>query len=179
VLLGYDDDDSSQKKRRFRLVRGTSSFANSAPILLVTRRAVAALNRDLEAASAKPVTAAHFRANLVVSEAASTGDNDFVEDEWTAVSVANLRFDVTGPCERCAAVDVDPETATKRDGGVVLRTLASLRLKARTQRAKVTFGVFLASTKPPEDLKEDDDDDPVVGHVSRGDALAAFTEAAS
>ena len=165
ILLGYSDAD------RFRLVSSSSkqSFANSAPVLLVTRRAVAALNNDLQRAGADPVSAAHFRANIVVSE--TTPSPDFVEESWSSVRLSDLDFDVTGPCERCAAIDVDPGTATKRDGGIVLRTLAALRLNARTSRSKVTFGVFLA--RPPS---SGDNTNVVVGNLCRGDTLTAVVQ---
>lgn len=157
ALVGSDDSC------RFRLVRSKGeSLANSAPILLVTRAAVATLNAELLARAQRPVTADHFRPNLVVSELTSSSSNH-PEDKWTSLTTASCTFRVLGPCDRCAAVDVDPETALKTSS--TLKVLTAYRLRHR--RAKVTFGIFLGLTQTPDG--ESSSDTPV--SLSRGDIV--------
>lgn len=157
ALVGSDD------QCRFRLVRSKSeSLANSAPLLLVTRAAVATLNAELLARAERPVTADHFRPNVVVSELTPSVAKH-PEDKWTSLKTAGCTFEVLGPCDRCAAVDVDPETASKRPS--TLKVLTAYRLRHR--RAKVTFGIFLGLAQTPNRVSSSDT--PII--LSRGDVV--------
>ena len=110
--------------------RGDGGFANEAPLLLVSREALAALDGRLPGSA----DAARFRPNVVVEGGPAHG-----EDAWAAVEVGGCRFEVTGPCGRCATIELDPGTGLRDRGARTLRTLAAYR-KAK---GKVCFGVFL------------------------------------
>eukprot|EP00633_Aureoumbra_lagunensis_P002727 CAMPEP_0197289800 /NCGR_PEP_ID=MMETSP0890-20130614/7067_1 /TAXON_ID=44058 ORGANISM="Aureoumbra lagunensis, Strain CCMP1510" /NCGR_SAMPLE_ID=MMETSP0890 /ASSEMBLY_ACC=CAM_ASM_000533 /LENGTH=199 /DNA_ID=CAMNT_0042761435 /DNA_START=389 /DNA_END=988 /DNA_ORIENTATION=- len=186
ILLNTTDTE------RFALIRAApnneTSFANSAPLLLVTRHAVAKLNSNLIKLNAQPITADHFRANLLVSESAQSAE--YSEERWSALHFYNgLRFSTLGPCERCATVDLDPDTAIRRDGGIVLRTIAKAQLQADCRRSRVTFGIFLGK---PTILKEDttvldtshhgvynDSPEKILGRLCRGDTFFVEIETAA
>ncbi|KAJ8614286.1 hypothetical protein CTAYLR_001172 [Chrysophaeum taylorii] len=155
ALLGIDDGSS-----RFRLVEGF--FANSAPLLLVSRRSVDRLNRALRDAGEPPVTADHFRPNLVVSDLLPPA-TDHPEDHWTSLDLPDARLRVSGPCDRCAAIDVDPLTAQRTSNA--LKVLTAYRRDARAGR--VTFGVFLEL----DDDEEGAPDHHRVVHLRRGTIL--------
>lgn len=66
--------------------------------------------RDLERVVRKPVASARFRANLYLE-----GLPAWEEFRWIGktVSVGGARLRVVDPIERCAAINVDPETAAR------------------------------------------------------------------
>lgn len=99
------------------------SFADGFPLLLVSESSVAELGRRLEDAGARPVPASRFRANLVIR-----GATAFAEDQWSHVTVGDVRFRVAKPCARCVVTTIDQDghgdaSATKEP----LRTLATFR----------------------------------------------------
>jgi uncharacterized protein len=94
------------------------SFADSAPLLLVSQAALDGLNARLEA----PVAMARFRPNLVV-----TGVAAHAEDGWRRVRIGDVEFEALKPCVRCVFTTVDPLTATTDPRGEPLRTLATYR----------------------------------------------------
>jgi uncharacterized protein YcbX len=103
--------------RAIKLHRGLFDVA---PLALITTRSVASLGGLL----GTELDAQRFRPNLLV-EAAS--DQSFPEDEWvgSVLRVGGMRVRVDQRDERCAVVNVDPETA-ERDPAV-LRAIASER----------------------------------------------------
>ena len=60
------------------------------------------------------------------------------EDRWSAVDLAagQLKLAISGPCARCAMVEVDPSSGARH--GAVLRALAQYR----RDRTRIHFGVF-------------------------------------
>ncbi|MGB5445202.1 MAG: MOSC N-terminal beta barrel domain-containing protein, partial [Psychromonas sp.] len=90
------------------------SFADGYPLLLINQTSVDNLNSRLET----PVTALHFRPNLVIN-----GDFPFVEDSWSRIRIGEVEFEVSKPCSRCLFTNVDPETSIA-DVNEPLRTLA-------------------------------------------------------
>ena len=112
-------------------------FENESPILLITKSSVDLLNIVMQSQGSKPVDSRYFRPNFVV-----TGKiHDNSEDLWTKVLIPRhcLTLSVTGPCARCAMVDIDPDSGTK--GGKTLRALAEYR----RNKGRINFGVFLSS----------------------------------
>ena len=94
------------------------SFADSAPVLLITTGSLAALNSRLE----KPVTMARFRPNLVVDD-----EQGFAEDSWRRIAVGQAELDVAWPCSRCVLTTFDPATGERDAGGEPLETLKTFR----------------------------------------------------
>ena len=103
------------------------SFADGAPVLLISTESLVALNQKLD----EPVEMLRFRPNLVVQAGAA-----FVEDDWRRVVIGEASFDVAWPCTRCPVPTVNPATGEKDAHGEPLRTLNSFRKTS----AGTTFG---------------------------------------
>lgn len=109
---------------------GEVSFADTAPLLVITRAALDALNTRLPV----PVPIERFRPNLVVDGAPA-----HAEDGWSRVRIGDVEFDATTPCARCVFTTVDLATGQRDASGEPLRTLATYR---RAEKG-VTFGRYL------------------------------------
>lgn len=109
---------------------GEVSFADTAPLLVITRAALDGLNARLAA----PVPMERFRPNLVVEGAPA-----HAEDGWSRVRIGDIEFDATTPCGRCVFTTVDLATGQRDARGEPLRTLATYR---RGEKG-VTFGRYL------------------------------------
>lgn len=125
-------------------------FANQAQFLLISRASIANLNAALRAADdTLAVDEDAFRANLIVD-----GCEAFDEDTWTRLRIGDsnscdndgensansdegVTFDVSGPCSRCAMINVDPKT------GAFSRAPLQMLSKYRRERSSIFFGQFL------------------------------------
>jgi hypothetical protein len=105
------------------------SFADGFPLLLINQTSLDLLNARLQ----NPVTALHFRPNIVVQ-----GSFPFVEDSWKHIKVGEVEFEVSKPCSRCAFINVDPENGVV-DEHEPLNTLA----KFRYYQGNIDFGLNL------------------------------------
>lgn len=106
------------------------SFADGYPYLLLGEGSLAALNGRLD----EPVPMNRFRPNLVIS-----GSDAFDEDNWVAIRIGEVEFDVVKPCARCVIPGIDQVTGVK-SGAALLRTLAEFRTFERNGAKKVLFG---------------------------------------
>jgi uncharacterized protein YcbX len=95
-----------------------TTFADAYPVLLTNAASLDALNTNLPA----PLGMERFRANVVVSGAAA-----WAEDEWRAVAVGSITFDLVKPCARCVVITTDQRTSEQPHGAAPLSTLARLR----------------------------------------------------
>ena len=117
----------AEETQRFVKDRNTQvSFADGYPLLLINQTSVEQLNARLDI----PVTALHFRPNLVVN-----GDFPFVEDSWSHIKIGEVEFEVSKPCSRCLFTNVDPKTGIA-DSNQPLKTLA----KFRYAQGNIDFG---------------------------------------
>ena len=121
------------------------AFANEAAMLLLARSAVDALNLNLIADNQPTVGPRHFRPNIVLD-----GDDihkalDGAKGGGGGPSPAPIELDIadgrltlriTGPCTRCAMVEMDPTSGARH--GAVLRTLA----RYHRIRSRLVFGFF-------------------------------------
>nr|WP_219339827.1 MOSC N-terminal beta barrel domain-containing protein [Luteimonas salinisoli] len=94
------------------------SFADSMPVLLVSRAALDGLNARLS----RPVSMLRFRPNLVVD-----GVPAHAEDGWHRIRVGDVEFDIAKPCIRCVFTTVDPDRGERDADGEPLRTLLDYR----------------------------------------------------
>lgn len=101
------------------------SFSDGFPFLLLSDASVDELNLRLE----NPVSAARFRANIIVQ-----GCLPHAEDGWKALEIGTVAFRVSKPCARCVVVDTDQHDGSRTT--TLLRTLAEYR-KAD---GKILFG---------------------------------------
>ena len=92
----------SEDTQRFVKNKKTQvSFADGYPLLLVNQASVDQLNARLDS----PVSALHFRPNIVIK-----GDFPFIEDSWLRIKIGEVEFEVSKPCSRCLFTNVDPQT---------------------------------------------------------------------
>jgi uncharacterized protein YcbX len=101
------------------------AFADGYPFLLISSASVDELNRRLD----EPVSADRFRANIVVD-----GCPAHAEDEWSALEIGAVAFEVAKPCARCVVITTDQHRGTLTPEP--LRTLAEYRMAD----GKVLFG---------------------------------------
>ena len=103
------------------------SFADGAPLLLLSDASLDDLNRRLD----RPVTIEHFRPNLVVS-----AGQPHAEDGWSSVTAGEAVLDVAWPCSRCILTTIDPVTGKRDVRGEPMRTLNGYRRRD----GRVCFG---------------------------------------
>ncbi|WP_395740627.1 MOSC domain-containing protein [Prosthecobacter sp.] len=116
------------------------SFADAAPLLIVSISSLEELNRRIIANHREPVPMDRFRPNLVI-EGSHT---PFAEEEWAALSIGGVRLRTAGPSERCIMTTTDQHSG--RRGVEPLRTLATFRRVA--DGSAVCFGVnFIQESK--------------------------------
>ncbi|GMF25310.1 unnamed protein product [Phytophthora lilii] len=85
-------------------------FANQAQYLLLSRQSIAHFDSALRAVdSSASISEDAFRANLIVD-----GCGAFEEDKWQRLQIGGGAFDVSGPCSRCAVINLDPRTGHQR-----------------------------------------------------------------
>ena len=121
---------------RRRRAEKAVSYANQSPLLVVSRASVAAL-AELAPGGDADVSVARFRPNIVVAGAADVPAWD--EDSWTRIVAEEGEISISGPCNRCSMVCIDPETG--RRAAEPLRTLS----KSRRDGSLVLFGMHAAS----------------------------------
>ena len=121
------------------------SFADQAPILLVSKESLNDLNSRLH----EPIQMNRFRPNLIVS-----GCEAYEEDSWKYIKIGSCEFEIIQRCERCIFTTIDPLTKVKDANKEPLKTLSTYR---KMERGGVNFGVHLVPRK--------------LGIVKRGDAV--------
>jgi len=94
------------------------SFADGAPLLLMSEGSLAALNARLEA----PVSMRRFRPNIVVD-----CESAFAEDTWKRIRIAETLLEPAWACARCTIPTIDQDTGDADPLGEPLRTLREFR----------------------------------------------------
>ena len=107
------------------------SLADAAPLLLASEASLAQLDEWVGDETA-PLDMLRFRPNIVID-----GDEPFAEDAWPFVGLGDVRFRVSGVCDRCVMTTIDPVTLAR--GKEPIRTLA----KHRRWDGKTWFGIWL------------------------------------
>ncbi|HET6148818.1 MAG TPA: MOSC N-terminal beta barrel domain-containing protein [Polyangia bacterium] len=111
------------------------TFADGAPILVVSEASVAMLNDRIVADGGAPVPMSRFRPNLVVGGCAA-----FAEDTWSRLQIGDVILRSAGQSERCMITTTDQLTGER--GKEPLRTLATFR-RSPANPTEVVFGVNL------------------------------------
>ncbi|KAK0632825.1 pyridoxal phosphate-dependent transferase [Immersiella caudata] len=132
-----DSDSEKAIERRILL-------SNESPILAISMASVDALNREIKRNGGREVSAAVFRANVVLSPRLSQKQTPYVEDTWTSLRIGSHDFRMLGACRRCHMVCINQETAEKNEEPFV--TLS----KTRRFEGKVFFGTHMCYN-PNED----------------------------
>lgn len=122
------------------LTPGTSGYADSSAVLVVSRASLAALNERLAARGEPPLPMDRFRPNVVLDEVAAPHE----EDDYRALTLGGARLGFAKLAVRCAVVLVDQRTGV-RAGPEPLRTLAGYR---RHPAGGVVFGAKFSVVTP-------------------------------
>lgn len=109
------------------------SLADVGPLLLASESSMAQLNRWTDDGT-PGLSILRFRPNVIVD---GDPDEPFAEDAWPSVRLGEVRFRVSGVCDRCVMTTIDPDTLVR--GKEPIRTLA----KHRRWDGKTWFGVWL------------------------------------
>jgi uncharacterized protein YcbX len=123
------------RQGRYRLVRvsdddpAAPGFADTAPVLVISRASLDALNRRL----ATPVGMDRFRPNVVLE-----GGNAHVEDGLDRLRFGTVELVGAGLCVRCSMPTIDQRSAAP--GKEPIRTLATYR----TADGGIVFGRHFA-----------------------------------
>lgn len=116
------------------------SFADAAPLLVISEASLADLNDRLVARDEEALPMDRFRPNLVIA-----GCDAFAEDTWPRLRIGDVVLRAGGPCARCIVTTTNQQTAER--GKEPLRTLATYRRDAGDP-TDVNFGQnFIQETK--------------------------------
>ncbi|MUL43178.1 MOSC domain-containing protein [Streptomonospora sp. PA3] len=119
---------------------GTSGYADSCAVLVVSRASLADLGRRIAERGRTPVPADRFRPNIILG-----GDEaPYTEDAMRILAVGGAELGYAKPAIRCAVTTVDQATGAKA-GPEPLATLARYR---RTSAGGVAFGAKFAVLSP-------------------------------
>ena len=109
------------------------SLADVGPLLLTNESSLAQLDRWTDGET-PALDMIRFRPNVVID---GDPDQPFAEDAWPSVLLGEVRFRVSGVCDRCVMTTIDPVSLAR--GKEPIRTLA----KHRKWDGKTWFGVWL------------------------------------
>ena len=130
--LLYFGEKSSRIKKENTVDARKIAFADGYPLLLISQASLDDLNQRLSANNQKTVSMAHFRPNIVVENCLP-----FSEDGWQYISIGDVEFKVSKPCERCIFTTVNPEDGIINSQQQPLSTLKTYR---QTSNGEVLFG---------------------------------------
>jgi uncharacterized protein len=119
---------------------GTSGFADSTAVHLVSRSSLRALNERIAGRGGDPVPMSRFRVNIVVEG----WDEPHEEDRTRRIGIGGVELGYGKLAIRCAVTLVD-QRAGRKAGLEPLRTLADYR---RAGQGDVAFGIKLAVLQP-------------------------------
>lgn len=122
------------------LTPGTSGWADSSAVHVLSRSSLDALNRRIEAGGGSPLPMSRFRPNLVVDG----WDAHHQEDLVRRLAVGSAELGYTKLAIRCAVTLVD-QLSGARSGPEPLRTLAAYR---RAAAGGIAFGSKFSVTRP-------------------------------
>ncbi|MFD8942910.1 MOSC N-terminal beta barrel domain-containing protein [Streptomyces californicus] len=133
---------------------GTSGYADSSAVHLLTRASFALLGTRLAEQGAEHLPLDRFRPNIVVDSTPGEAGAENTAEDWAAephaedrirrATVGSAELGYTKLAGRCAVTLVDQE-AGARGGPEPLRTLATYR---RASSGSVVFGVKFSVTRP-------------------------------
>ena len=130
-LVHQSDYKRSIPKKEGAALSGVVTYADQAPILLVSQASVEDVNKK----AGGGISAVHFRSNILIDH-----DIPFAEDNWRRIKIGKVEFDVLEGCKRCLFTTIDPLTFEKHPNQEPLRSLSQYRPHPR---GGVSFGIHL------------------------------------
>ncbi|OEU96410.1 MOSC domain-containing protein [Streptomyces oceani] len=126
---------------------GTSAYADSNPVHLLSVRSLDGLNERLLAGGDEPLPMTRFRPNIVVDGTVDGWERPHREDALRLVRAGDAELAYAKLAIRCVVTTVDQSSGTK-SGPEPLRTLAGYRRATATGGTGVAFGVKLSVLRP-------------------------------
>jgi len=130
-LLYFGETSSRIKNDNKDNVREVA-FADGYPLLLISQASLNDLNQRLINQNKQPVSMAQFRPNIVIEHCLP-----FAEDGWQYITIGEMEFKVSKPCERCILTTVNP---MKGNIDVEQQPLSTLKKYRQTPSGEVLFG---------------------------------------
>ena len=124
-LVYFPHDEVRQVDLEYANQGEITAFSDGFPYLLIGQASLDDLNSRLTT----PVDMKRFRPNLVVK-----GTEAFAEDNWKAIRIGDITFNLVKPCSRCVIPSINPDTAEK--SAEVVKTLSAYRMQSN----KIYFG---------------------------------------
>lgn len=123
-LVGMAPNSKRELPPKYATGFSQVQFADGFPFLLISQASLDDLNSRLDV----PVPMNRFRPNVVV-----TGCEPYEEDQWEAIKIGDIRFDLPKPCSRCTVTTVNQDTGqvVKERGKNPLKALARYRNTAK------------------------------------------------
>lgn len=132
-------DSDAEETERQRIL-----LSNESPILAINMASVRALNKEIVERGGIEVSAAVFRANIVLDTHYENTDLAYAEDNWSSIQIGQQHFQMLGSCRRCHMVCINQETGEKGEEPFV--TLS----KTRRFDGKVFFGTHMCHVQQRE-----------------------------
>jgi uncharacterized protein YcbX len=110
------------------------TFTDGYQILVTTTGSLKALNADLAAHGEGSVGMDRFRPNIVIDT-----DEAWPEDQWAAIEISGIRFDLVKPCSRCIMTTQDQLTGS-RDVANPMPAMGRIRMSADRRVPGPLFG---------------------------------------
>ncbi|OHV76227.1 MOSC domain-containing protein [Rhizobium sp. LCM 4573] len=110
------------------------TFADGYQVLITTTASLAALNADMQAHGEDAVGMERFRPNIVIDI-----DEAWAEDQWAAIEISGIRFDLVKPCARCIMTTQD-QTSGSRDAPSPMPAMGRIRMSADRRVPGPLFG---------------------------------------
>lgn len=104
-LCFIDDATHRQVDLEFAKKGDKTGFSDGFPFLILSEASLAFLSNEV----GFNLDAMRFRPNIVVS-----GCEAFAEDQWQAIEINGIEFDIVKPCSRCVIPTINPATSEKQ-----------------------------------------------------------------
>ncbi len=133
-LAMFDDQSERTASEDWGASDTPVRFADGYQILVTTTASLAALNDNMAANGEAPVGMDRFRPNIVIDGVAA-----WAEDQWAAIEIGGIRFDLVKPCARCIMTTQDQRTGS-REGANPMPAMGRLRMSADRRVPGPLFG---------------------------------------
>lgn len=133
-LVFFDDRASRTATAEWAGDDSPVTFADGYQVLVTTTGSLAALNANMTANGEEPVGMERFRPNIVIDH-----DEAWAEDNWAAIEIGGIRFDLVKPCARCIMTTQDQQTGS-RDVPSPMKAMGRIRMSGDRRVPGPLFG---------------------------------------
>lgn len=133
-LVFFDDRASRTATAEWAGDNSPVTFADGYQVLVTTTGSLAALNANMVANGEEPVGMERFRPNIVIDH-----DAAWAEDNWAAIEIGGIRFDLVKPCARCIMTTQDQQTGS-RDVPSPMSAMGRIRMSGDRRVPGPLFG---------------------------------------